>query len=30
MTLIIGMNPTKAQYRKGCAWYRLQDWIDDG
>lgn len=23
------MNPTKAQYRKGCAWYRLQDWIDE-
>jgi len=28
-SIIIGMNPTKAQYRKGCAWYRLQDWIDE-
>ena len=27
--IIIGMNPTKAKYRKGCAWYRLQDWIDE-
>lgn len=28
-SIIIGINPTKAQYRKGCAWYRLQDWIDE-
>lgn len=27
--IIIGMNPTKGKYRKGCAWYRLQDWIDE-
>lgn len=29
MTLIVGMNPTKSKYRKGCAWYRLQDWIEE-
>lgn len=27
--LFIGLNPTKAKYRKGCAWYRLHDWIED-
>lgn len=27
--LFIGMNPTKARYRKGCAFYRLMDWIDE-
>lgn len=25
--IIVGLNPTKAQYRKGCAWFRLQEWI---
>ena len=27
--LFIGINPTKAQYRKGCAFYRLQDWLEE-
>ncbi len=27
--LFIGMNPTKAQYRKGCAFFRLMDWIEE-
>jgi hypothetical protein len=27
--LFIGINPTKAQYRKGCAFFRLMDWIEE-
>ncbi len=27
--LFIGINPTKAQYRKGCAYFRLMDWIQE-
>jgi hypothetical protein len=27
--LFIGINPTKAQPRKGCAYFRLMDWIQE-
>lgn len=27
--IIVGMNPTKAQLRKGCAWFRLMDWTEE-
>lgn len=27
--IFIGMNPTKARYRKGCAWFRFQDWVTE-
>jgi hypothetical protein len=26
--LFVGINPTKAQYRKGCAFFRLMEWIE--